>query len=208
MRRYFDSWWYIFAHEDVKFSYSSRNRAWEYAQLITSVPFAGARVLDLGTSGSFAPIYLVRMLGCAVVTFDQLWEEERRLLYEAAGVGDEIRVDVGNMLEPLPYEDDSFDIVTCWSVIEHLRDYSLAVSEMKRVCRAGGYICLTTDFGVGTTTSPKSGVTFDRAGLDKLVAEFGLGFVGTADYDNVALDNPDNLAIKGEYTFASIVLQN
>jgi 2-polyprenyl-3-methyl-5-hydroxy-6-metoxy-1,4-benzoquinol methylase len=208
MRRYFDSWWYVLALEKVKFSYSSRNRAWEYAQLITSVPFEEKQVLDLGTSGSLAPIYLVRMLGCSVVTFDLHWEEERRRLYEATGVADQIAVDVGNMHDPLPYEDDSFDIVTCWSVIEHLHDYSRAVSEMKRVCRDGGHILLTTDFGVNSATSPKSGVTFDRAGLEKLLAEFSLGFVGSADYDNVALDDPNNLAVKGEYTFASIALQN
>ncbi|MGH2945002.1 MAG: class I SAM-dependent methyltransferase [Solirubrobacteraceae bacterium] len=208
MRRYFESWWYILAQEKVKFSYSHRNRAWEYATVITSVPFADRRVLDLGTSGSLAPIYLARRLGCEVVTFDMAWEAERRSLYGATGVADRVRVDVGNLLDELPYPDSSFDVVTCWSVIEHLRDYCVPISEMKRVCRAGGHIGVTTDFAPQRPHGVKSGSTFDRERLDALIEAIGLPFVGESDYENVDLALPHNLAVDQQYTFASIVLQN
>ncbi|WP_128543233.1 class I SAM-dependent methyltransferase [Larkinella soli] len=43
----------------------------------------------------------------------------------------------------LPYEDDSFDLVCAFDVIEHVEDHQRAVEEMVRVCRPGGYVCLT-----------------------------------------------------------------
>ena len=39
------------------------------------------------------------------------------------------------MIEALPFEDRSFDIVTCNHTIEHLRDPQKAIAELKRVAR-------------------------------------------------------------------------
>ena len=208
IRRYCEAWWYILALEKRKFSYSDRNRAWEYAQVCASIDFQGKHVLDLGTSGSLAPLYLARKLGCEIVTLDREWERERRRLYRAAGVARAVKVDVGDMLKPLPYEDGAFDVVTSWSVLEHLPEHAVTAAEIKRVCKPGGSIGLTVDFGVDTPETSKSGVTFDRVALQGLIDTFGLPFVGESDYDNVDLSVPRNRAVKGEYTFASIVLQN
>jgi ubiquinone/menaquinone biosynthesis C-methylase UbiE len=46
--------------------------------------------------------------------------------------------------EPLPFEDNQFDLVTCIETIEHVRDVQLAFSEMRRVLRPGGRLALTT----------------------------------------------------------------
>ncbi len=43
----------------------------------------------------------------------------------------------------LPFEEDAFDLVCAFDVIEHVEDDELAVSEMKRVCKKGGIICVT-----------------------------------------------------------------
>jgi SAM-dependent methyltransferase len=40
----------------------------------------------------------------------------------------------------LPYSDESFDLVTCQTVLMHLRDPLTALREMRRVLRAGGLI--------------------------------------------------------------------
>lgn len=46
-------------------------------------------------------------------------------------------------IENLPYADDSFDIVTCLDVIEHIEDDHIAISEIARVTRPGGILILT-----------------------------------------------------------------
>ncbi len=45
----------------------------------------------------------------------------------------------GSILE-LPFEDESYDIVCAFDVIEHVEDDALAVKEMKRVCSKNGIV--------------------------------------------------------------------
>ena len=46
--------------------------------------------------------------------------------------------------EPLPFDDNEFDLVLCIETIEHVRDVQLALSELRRVLRPGGRLALTT----------------------------------------------------------------
>ena len=43
--------------------------------------------------------------------------------------------------DPLPFDDDSFHLIICDSVLEHLRDPAHAAAEMTRVLKPGGWIC-------------------------------------------------------------------
>jgi ubiquinone/menaquinone biosynthesis C-methylase UbiE len=40
----------------------------------------------------------------------------------------------------LPYEDETFDLVTCNQVLEHLKNYGKVIDEVIRVSKKGGYI--------------------------------------------------------------------
>ena len=42
--------------------------------------------------------------------------------------------------EQLPFEDASFDLVTCQTLLIHVRDPAVAIAEMKRVLRPGGML--------------------------------------------------------------------
>ena len=53
-----------------------------------------------------------------------------------------IEVIEGSILE-LPFEDNYFDFVCAFDVIEHVEDDKKAVSEMNRVCKSKGKICIT-----------------------------------------------------------------
>jgi ubiquinone/menaquinone biosynthesis C-methylase UbiE len=52
-------------------------------------------------------------------------------------------------LEDLPFEDDSFDLVTCFGVLYHqgIKDDQKAIKELARVCTPRGLILITTPAG-------------------------------------------------------------
>lgn len=65
--------------------------------------------------------------------------EPVRALLETRGLRSELAQ--GSVLG-LPYPDAHFDLVFCFSVIEHLREYEKALSEMRRVLRPGALMLL------------------------------------------------------------------
>jgi ubiquinone/menaquinone biosynthesis C-methylase UbiE len=46
--------------------------------------------------------------------------------------------------EQLPFADDTFDVVSCFTVLEHVADVEKSLDEMIRVCKPGGHICIWT----------------------------------------------------------------
>ena len=63
--------------------------------------------------------------------------------YAATAAGDGLRVIPGEVWEAdLPA--GAFDVVTCWHVIEHVRDPRRAVEEVGRLLRPGGWLILAT----------------------------------------------------------------
>ena len=46
-------------------------------------------------------------------------------------------------LEQLPWEADTFDLITCLDVLEHVPDDRMALTELRRVCRPGGWLVMT-----------------------------------------------------------------
>jgi SAM-dependent methyltransferase len=45
---------------------------------------------------------------------------------------------------PLPYPDESFDLVTCSEVLEHVENYRAVLREIRRVLKPGGLMVITT----------------------------------------------------------------
>lgn len=88
------------------------------------------RILDVGC-GTGANLELLGQYGDAEgvdVSIDALdFCRARRLKYVRQGAA-----------EHLPYDDESFDLVTALDVIEHLDDDAAALGEMRRVLRRGG----------------------------------------------------------------------
>jgi SAM-dependent methyltransferase len=50
---------------------------------------------------------------------------------------------VSGRVEELPWEAHTFDLITCLDVIEHTPDDRVALSELRRVCKPGGWLLLT-----------------------------------------------------------------
>jgi len=55
---------------------------------------------------------------------------------------EDIGLQLGSILE-LPFEDNSFDLVCAFDVVEHVEEDHLAVSELKRVCKNEAFVVIT-----------------------------------------------------------------
>ncbi|MDA1196662.1 MAG: class I SAM-dependent methyltransferase [Nanoarchaeota archaeon] len=51
---------------------------------------------------------------------------------------------VHNLEQPMPIEDDTFDLITLCEVIEHIFDTDFLLSEIKRILKPGGVFIITT----------------------------------------------------------------
>ena len=55
------------------------------------------------------------------------------------------KVDVVNLdLEPLPYPDETFDLITFTEVIEHVENHRAVLRDIQRVLKPGGLVLITT----------------------------------------------------------------
>lgn len=90
----------------------------------------GRRVLDIGCrTGALTRAYLD---GNVIVGIDV----DRESLAEAAKLG--IETHWADAEQPLPFPDESFDVVVAGEVLEHLREPARLVAETQRVLRPGG----------------------------------------------------------------------
>ena len=95
----------------------------------------GARVLDAGCGSGRT---LQELVDYGDVSGIEL-NTEAAALARGRALGD---VEVGR-LEELPWEDATFDLITCLDVIEHVPDDTAALAELLRVCRPGGWLLVT-----------------------------------------------------------------
>jgi SAM-dependent methyltransferase len=94
-----------------------------------------ARVLDAGC-GSGRTLEDLRAYGeVAGIELSEFAAEQAR----ARALG-EVRV---GRVEELPWEDRAFDLVTCLDVLEHTPDDRVALRELRRVTKTGGWLLLT-----------------------------------------------------------------
>jgi SAM-dependent methyltransferase len=140
-----------------------------------SFDFTGARVLDFGagagrTLRAFAPeAEVAELWGCDIDAESVEWMQANLCPPFHAFRNDE--------LPPLPFEDDSFDLVYCFSVFSHLADNASAwIAELHRILKPGG-ILLPTFMGAGAEAYLGRPWDEDRVGF--LVTMARQDFVGT-----------------------------
>lgn len=104
--------------------------------------WAGRTLLDLGCAGGFMAEALADR-GAEVTGIDPARDAIDVARVHAETTGRDIRYDVG-VGEALPYDDDSFDIVVCVDVLEHVSDLQKVLDEVARVLRPGGLFLFDT----------------------------------------------------------------
>jgi 2-polyprenyl-6-hydroxyphenyl methylase/3-demethylubiquinone-9 3-methyltransferase len=102
----------------------------------------GKSVLDLGCAGGFMAEALAHK-GARVSGIDPAQEAIQAAKHHAKTSNLDITYDVG-VGEHMPYSDDTFNIVVCVDVLEHVRDLSQVLAEVARVLKPGGLFLYDT----------------------------------------------------------------
>jgi SAM-dependent methyltransferase len=76
--------------------------------------------------------------------------------------------------ERLPFADASFDTVLCTEVLEHTRDPSAVIQEIRWILRPGGYLLLSVPFIYPIHEAPYDHWRFTSYGLRLLCTDAGL----------------------------------
>ena len=141
----------------------------EVERYLQGIDLADRRVLDIGCGLGGVDIHLARRHGIAMVTGidveDDLIEKCRALAakYELGEQAEFIRVDPG----PLPFADESFDIVTSKDSIIHIADKHALAADVYRVLEPGGWFAASDWLaGYEGAAPPEMQSYIDAEGLD------------------------------------------
>jgi SAM-dependent methyltransferase len=105
------------------------------------VPPAGdGAFVDLGCDDGALTVRIAERAGAGEIHGVEAVEERAQLATKRG-----VDVQIADLNERLPYDDDRFAIVFSNQVIEHLRDTTLFVREVHRVLRPGGHAIISTE---------------------------------------------------------------
>lgn len=123
-----------------------------------SLQYVHGAILDLG-AGRAKYRALIREYGDSYTALD---------VFEMPGV------DVVSSIDQTPFAEDSFDTIYCTQVFEHIPKPWLAVEEIKRILKSGGYAIVTVPFLQAYHADPDDYFRYTVQGLESLFdsAEF------------------------------------
>ncbi|MBC7867453.1 MAG: class I SAM-dependent methyltransferase [Gloeobacteraceae cyanobacterium ES-bin-316] len=95
---------------------------------------ANLKILNIGAAGGASTLWLSTFGKVISVETDSFFLEHLT----------EQNIEVVNAsVTQMPFNDEEFDLVCAFDVIEHVADDTAAISEIERVCKKGGTICMT-----------------------------------------------------------------
>ena len=176
----------------------SWSRQWEYpyvfarvAEVVRAHP--NARILDAGSGATFLPFYLRDCFTGTTVaccdTDDTLTDVFSSLNRNMNGDIDFSAADI----RALPYEDQSFDLVYCVSVLEHTDSYGDILGELLRVSKRG-QLAITFDVSLDGTRDMR------MENLDRLLKMLAVAFDKRPDLHRTVMSQLSNPAIVTTHT--------
>ncbi len=87
----------------------------------------------------------------------------------------------------LPFGDETFDVILCAEVLEHMHTPARALAEMRRVLKIDGKLLLTTPFAYPIHYAPTDYYRFTRFGLMHLLSDWDVESLTEATTDGAAL---------------------
>lgn len=134
-----DQWW----SEEVRWIRILRNLAkGRLSWFDEALDWQGKEILDLGCAGGFMAEAIAQR-GAKVTGIDPAQKAIEIARRHAESEHLSIKYDVG-VGENLPYGDQTFDIVVCVDVLEHVSDLNQVINEIARVLKPGGYLAYDT----------------------------------------------------------------
>lgn len=152
-------------------------------------------VLDVATGTSRLPLALCQqpLFHGRIIALDNA----RRMLREATRyvAAHRERVTwVWAHAVPLPFDDNTFDLVTCLEALEFMPDTRAALAECARVLKPGGLLLVSNRIATGAKVMP--GKTFSKAKFEAVLQAVGQSDVTTQtwqfDYDLIWSIKPDD----------------
>lgn len=122
-----------------------RERWWDpdFSEFLSETlrPRPGRRILDVGSGEGTAELSLGRLQISQVdlVAIDRKFDRAAETLRKAAAHNIRVKVACADA-RALPFRNDAFDSTFCVAVLQHVRDVSVAVTELARVTKPGGRI--------------------------------------------------------------------
>jgi ubiquinone/menaquinone biosynthesis C-methylase UbiE len=124
--------------------------AWVTNQLSRVPP--GARILDAGAGElRFKPF--CKHLDYVAQDFGQYSGDGDGAALQT-GAWDNTKIDILSDITDIPVQNESFDVVLCSEVLEHVPDALSAIRELSRVLKPGGTLLLTAPFNSLTHFAP------------------------------------------------------
>lgn len=175
---------------------------WEIAQIVHLIK--NGDLIDLGSDGSVVlPNALKLGLKGRKVGID--------LLYKEDSFTDDIELYKGDLMD-VPFNDNTFDTVTCLSVVEHDVKYDKIAKEVGRLLRKDGNAFISCDFWVPKPDTSKTRLydlnwnILDKDNALELIAEFkknGMELTSEVDWTtNETVINPSYCSpAQVEYSF-------
>ncbi len=118
---------------------------------------SGQRLLDIGCGPGTITMGIARIVAPGEVTAMDLAECQLAIAREHAAREQlkNIRFLSGSIYE-LPFSNDTFDVVFCHTVFEHLKEHVSAMREIRRVLKPGGSVALRSPDWAGFVVHPLS----------------------------------------------------
>jgi len=118
-----------------------------YLDLVQKHAAKSGRLIDVGSSNNpFPNLAAASGFDTTVMDFVRPRALSNQVKFEANNINESRAVEVGR---------NSFDVVTCWAVLEHLPDPQLSASVLAGLCRLGGTLLLSTP-EIGTSLTRHS----------------------------------------------------
>ena len=154
--------------------FTNWSKIWEYPWVwfhgLSKVDWKDFPLLDIGSELSPMPWFLASLgANVTLVETDPQWVPQWERICDETGFDVKWQIVSG---EKLPFEDESFDVVTSFSVIEHQKDKRMAVNEMVRVLKPGGLFAISFDVcesELGMTFPDWNGRALTMAQFEELV---------------------------------------